>query len=115
MTPRPKKPRTCSCATHQSDTMLFKPVGIPLTELEQIIMAHDEFDALNLCDGQGMTQEQAGKQMGVSRGTIQRLVTSGRKKMVAVLNGKQALVIDSENGCSDSERHQTIPDQMVDF
>lgn len=96
MTPRPKKPRTCSCASHQSDALIFKPVGIPLTELEQIVMAHDEFDALNLCDGQRMTQEQAGKHMGVSRGTIQRLVTSGRQKMAAVLSSKQALVIDSE-------------------
>lgn len=96
MTPRPKKPRTCSCASHQSDALLFKPVGIPLTDLEQVVMAHDEFDALNLCDGQGMTQEQAGQQMGVSRGTIQRLVTSGRRKMLAALSGKQALMIDSD-------------------
>jgi predicted DNA-binding protein (UPF0251 family) len=57
-------------------------------------MGIDELEALRLCDSQGLSQEDAGMQMGVSRGTVQRLVTSGRKKVVdTILNG-QALVIE---------------------
>lgn len=36
-----------------------------------------------------LTQEQAGKQIGISRGTVQRMLYSARKKIViALIEGK---------------------------
>jgi predicted DNA-binding protein (UPF0251 family) len=95
MSPRPKKPRNC-CHAHPAGKV-FKPTKTPLKELTLTTLFIDEMEALHLCDGQGFTQEEAGRKMGVSRGTIQRLVTIGRKKIVdAIVNG-QALVVDNDD------------------
>ena len=62
---------------------------------------------------QELSQEAAGAQMGVSRGTVQRLLTSGRKKVVGALAAcGNALAItpvrhavpagEAENTCSSS-------------
>ena len=95
MAPRPKKPRHC-CAHRRPEDLVFKPAGTPLSELAKIDLEVDELEALRYCDLDGLTQEQAGEQMGVSRGTIQRLVTSGRKKLVEALLLGKALMIRSE-------------------
>ncbi len=56
-------------------------------------LAHDELDALHLCDGQGKTQEEAGRCMGISRGTVQRLLASARAKVTEALVHHKALAI----------------------
>lgn len=94
MSPRPKKMRKCQgrfCGR------AFKPTGTPLTELGQVELYRDELEALRLCDGEGMTQEEAGQSMGVSRGTIQRIITVARKKTAIALTAGQALIfVDDE-------------------
>ena len=47
---------------------------------EPVVIFHDEFEALRLVDLEDLTQEEAGKRMGISRGTIWRLLHSARKK-----------------------------------
>ncbi|MCI5166451.1 MAG: DUF134 domain-containing protein [Candidatus Electrothrix sp. GM3_4] len=89
MSPRPRKKRCCEgnfCG------QAFKPSGVPLHNLQQIIFQRDELESLKLCDFEGLTQEQAGKRMGVSRGTIQRLLTGARKKVAEALVTGAALV-----------------------
>ena len=95
MSPRPKKTRTCSCPLRECHQQLFKPAGTPLAELEIINLEHDELEALVLCDENELSQQAAGIRMGVSRGTVQRLLTSGRKKVVAALATGKALAITS--------------------
>ncbi len=67
-----------------------------MTELEKVQLAHDELEAVRLCDVEGMTQAEAGEAMGVSRGTVQRLVCSARKKIVEAILLGQALMIELE-------------------
>lgn len=92
---RPRKPRHCACPHRAANTAVYKPAGIPLTEMETIELFHDELEALHLCDGEGMTQEQAGACMGVSRGTVQRLVSEARRKVATALVQQSALVINA--------------------
>lgn len=87
---RPKKPRRCVCGMAGR---AFKPTGIPMEDLPRISLAPDELEALKLCDYDGLFQEQAGEKMGVSRGTVQRLLASARRKVAAALVEKAALVI----------------------
>jgi uncharacterized protein len=61
--------------------------------MEIIQLAHDELETLHLCDGEGKTQEEAGASMGVSRGTVQRLLSSARRKVAQALVGQKALAI----------------------
>jgi uncharacterized protein len=96
MSPRPKKARTCTCPHRPPGSLVFKPAGTPLKDLAKILLAHDEFDALHLCDGVGLTQEEAGQRLGVSRGTVQRLVASGRKKLIDAIVEGRALVIAAD-------------------
>jgi predicted DNA-binding protein (UPF0251 family) len=74
----------------------FKPSGIPGRDLEKIVLRLDEFEALRLCDYDGLSQIEAGEAMGVSRGTIQRLLISGRKKVVDILLHSKELIVQSE-------------------
>lgn len=91
--PRPRKPRNCACPHRAGYAAVFKPAGTPLHDMEIIRLAHDELEALHLCDGGGMTQEEAGVCMGVSRGTVQRLLSSARCKVARALVGSKALAI----------------------
>jgi predicted DNA-binding protein (UPF0251 family) len=48
-----------------------------------------ELEAMRLCDHEGLDQNAAGARMGVSRGTVQRLLGRGRHKLLdAVLHDK---------------------------
>lgn len=95
--PRPRKPRICLCPHRAEYTAVFKPAGTPLKDLEIIQLAHDELEALHLCDGEGKTQEEAGACMGVSRGTVQRLLAGARCKVANALVGQKALAISGNN------------------
>ena len=92
MSPRPRKPRNC-CPTRRPRDHMFKPAGTPMSDLEIIELDADEMEAVSLCDRDAMTQAEAGVEMGISRGTVQRLVTSGRKKIMNALLSGHALVI----------------------
>ena len=57
--------------------------------MSESVITLEELEALRLCDYLNMDQEEAANLMGVSRGSVQRLLSSGRKKLVdAVINGK---------------------------
>jgi len=66
-------------------------------ELDEVILQHDELEAIRLKDHLGISQEEAAKQMNVSQPTFHRLILSAHEKMAdAVVNGK-ALRIEGGN------------------
>ncbi len=91
MSPRNKKARVCSCPLKGK---AFKPTGIPMTEIERIPLYRDEIEALKLCDLDGLTQDEAGKRMGVSRGTVQRILSSARRKTAMAIAECKAIVLE---------------------
>jgi len=91
MSPRTKKPRHCGCSFRGR---AFKPTGVPMGKVEKLELFMDELEALRLCDSEGLTQEEAGARMGVSRGTVQRLLASARKKTAEALSEGKALVME---------------------
>jgi predicted DNA-binding protein (UPF0251 family) len=75
----------------------FKPRGIPLKDLKEIILAIDEYEAVRLKDLEGLEQEECAKKMNVSQPTFHRLILSARKKIAdAIINGK-AIKIEGGN------------------
>jgi predicted DNA-binding protein (UPF0251 family) len=64
-----------------------------MTDLDTVELELGELEALRLCDLVGLDQEGAGQRMGVSRGTVQRLLKRARAKVVGCLVDTQALVI----------------------
>ncbi len=84
--PRPQKIRRVNSipgATH------FKPAGIPLRVMEEVIVSIEEAEAVRLKDLKGLGQEECAVNMNVSRPTFQRILVSARQKIAdALLNGK---------------------------
>lgn len=64
-----------------------------MSELELVYISLSEVEVLRLCDRDRLDQEAAGAQMGVSRGTVQRLLKSARQKVATAIVGSGALVL----------------------
>jgi len=89
---RRPKPRLIG---HGIRGLVFAPLndeGLPLTS-DPILIMPDELEALRLVYFMGMTQEEAAKAMGVSRGTLWRALSSGRRKVIQALIERRPLVI----------------------
>ena len=56
-----------------------------------------ELEAFRLVDMEGLSQEEAGQQMGISRGTIWRLVQSARKKAAQALSEGRPIYIAAQD------------------
>lgn len=89
--PRPRKRRR---VWHEPKPAIFKPVGVPLNQLKEITLLHEELEALRLVDLEGRYQESAAEQMNVSRSTLQRIVNEARTKVVQALTEGAALHIE---------------------
>jgi predicted DNA-binding protein (UPF0251 family) len=74
-----------------------------MSVLETIRLELGELETMRLCDLEGASQEEAGMRMGVSRGTVQRLLKRGRAKVVRALLESKALLI--EKGDTDEDLH----------
>jgi uncharacterized protein len=60
-----------------------------MDQLEEIHLKIDEREALRLADLEGLSQEESGRRMGVSRATFGRIVERARKIVAdALINGK---------------------------
>lgn len=89
--PRPRKRRRL---TYQPQPAIYKPVGVPLEGLEQVILLHEELEALRLADLEGQHQEDAARDMGVSRSTFQRIIIEARRKVAQALVRGAALQVE---------------------
>ena len=70
-----------------------KMVPEPKGSDESIFIDLAEVEVLRLVDLEGMYQEQAGSAMGVSRGTIWRLLGSAREKVTrSIVEGRPLIV-----------------------
>jgi predicted DNA-binding protein (UPF0251 family) len=79
------------------DISYFKPRGIPMQNLDEVRLKVDEGEAIRLADLLGMSHEEAGRHMGVSRATFGRIVQRARKTVAdALINGK-AINIEGGN------------------
>jgi hypothetical protein len=57
-----------------------------------------EIEAQRLVDLEGLSQEEAGRRMGVSRGTVWRLLQAARKKAAqSITEGRSLLILDGRN------------------
>jgi predicted DNA-binding protein (UPF0251 family)/predicted Fe-Mo cluster-binding NifX family protein len=87
---RPRKHRLVS---DTPATGYFKPRGVPMKSLEELCLPVEGLEALRLSDVEGMNQEQAAKQMGVSRHTFGRVLKAARETVSRVVVQGHALRI----------------------
>jgi len=76
----------------------FKPQGIPLRMLEEVVLLSDELEAIKLHDVDGLEQIDAAKKMNISQPTFGRILDSAYKKIAeAIIKGK-AIRIERKGG-----------------
>ena len=87
----------CRRVAFLPEATYFKPAGIPLRYLDEVIVSVEEAEAIRLKDLEGLEQEQCAQNMSVSRRTFQRVLESVRQKIAeALLHGK-AIRIEGGN------------------
>lgn len=89
--PRPPKWR---CVTGAPAVDVYKPAGVPFDPAEAVRLRRDQLEALRLLDVDGLTQQDAAARLGVSRSTVSRLASEGRRTLVGALLAGQAVVIE---------------------
>jgi uncharacterized protein len=88
------RPFCCRRIAGRPAAPVFKPIGIPVVELDEVVMTLDEFEAMRLADLDGLYQEQAAEQMNVSRPTFSRIIEAAHRKVADVLVHGKALRIE---------------------
>lgn len=84
--PRPKLHR---CLRFNPNTTYFKPRGVPMWHLEEVVLLPDEIEALKLYEVDGLDQTKSAEKMNISQPTFARILDSANKKIAdAIIKGK---------------------------
>ena len=67
----------------------------PSSENIPVLLEPAEVEAMRLVDVEGLSQEEAGERMGVSRGTVWRLLQEARRKTAQALTEGRRIQISS--------------------
>lgn len=83
------RPRRFRRVYSEPDVTYFKPAGIRMIDLEEIVISVEEFEAVRLKDFEGLDQNECAQKMNVSQPTFHRLILGARKKIAeAIVKGK---------------------------
>lgn len=91
---RPQKDRIVACDPTVS---YFKPRGIPMRDIEEVKLTIDQMEAIRLADLEGLSHEEAGLQMGVSRATFGRIIQRARQVVAEALVHGKAIHLEGGN------------------
>jgi predicted DNA-binding protein (UPF0251 family) len=89
-------PRPCKCRRVDSNphSEYFKPRGVPVSELDEVVLKIDEYEAIRLADLEDHYQENAAEKMGISRQTFGNIIMSAHKKIADAIINAKALKIE---------------------
>ncbi len=105
--PRPRKCRRVGmmpCCKH------FRPSEGQING--EVVLTHEELEAIRLKDLSDLEQEECAQQMGISRPTFVRIIDSARKKVAdALVNGKEIRIdggnyVYENHHCCKNEKHR---------
>jgi len=92
----PRLPK-CRRVAFLPNVTYFKPAGIPLRLLDEVILSVEEAEAIRLKDLEGLAQKPSAEKMNISRPTFQRVLASARRKIADVLLNGKAIRIEGGN------------------
>lgn len=99
------RPRKCKLVYAKPGVTYFKPRAIPLVDLKEVELTVEEFEAVRLKDLEGLEQEKASKNMGISQPTFHRLLLSARRKIAeALVEGKAIKINGGDYSLSKKKR-----------
>lgn len=106
--PRPICPRHIA---HDPPCDFFKPAGIPLYNLEEVVLGADEMEAIRLADDEDLFHGEAAQRMRVSRQTFDRIVRRARIKIAhALVHGRALRILrPGSEGAAPTVKRRTNP------
>lgn len=93
---------------------VFKPQGVPLQNLKEIVLKVEELEAVRLKDHLNLEQEEAARMMHVSRPTFQRILSEARSKIANALTTGKAIRIEGGDYRLEYEYCKRFPNSIND-
>jgi len=112
------RPRNCRMVGAMPGVVYFKPRGVRMADLAEVVLSVDEFEAIRLADLEGHYQEPAADRMQVSRPTFGRIIESAHRKVAEALVQGKALKIEGGDyemkamrtfSCMDCQQRWQVP------
>lgn len=88
------RPKKCRWINFNHNSYYYKPRGVPIKDLEEIILSVDEMEAIRLADYKGLDQLPASILMKISRTTFSRIINKAHHKIATALIEGKALKIE---------------------
>ena len=88
------RPRMCRRISFKPRAHYFKPQGIPMHQLDEVVLTKEEMESIKLKDYDNLEQTQAAEKMNTSQSTFQRILISARIKIAKAVVEGSALKIE---------------------
>ena len=85
------RPKLCRRLSSPPPVKGFLPYGWGAKEGNPVELALEEYEALKICDYEGLGQEEGARRMGISRPTYTRVYEEARRLREAKATGSQPL------------------------
>ncbi len=79
----------------------FKPFGIPMRQLDPVVLLFEEYEAVRLADYENLLQAEAAEIMNISRPTFTRIYDKARKTIAKAFVEGKAIFIQGGNYITD--------------
>ncbi len=79
---------------NRPSVIYYKPAGISMRDLREVVLHVDELEAIRLADLEGLYQEKAAERMDVSRATFGRILSEANRKIADALVNAKAIRIE---------------------
>ena len=89
------RPRKCRFIKLPSNARYFKPRGIPLIDLEEIVLMPEELEALRLKEIENLSHEKCAQKMRISRSSFRRDLESAHQKITRAIMENKAIIIEN--------------------
>lgn len=77
----------------------FKPVGVPVSRLEEVVLKVEEAEAIRLKNHLNLEQEECAQMMQISRPTFQRILGEANAKIADALSNGKGIRIEGGSYC----------------
>lgn len=91
------RPKCCRRVAYVPETT--EPSGTPDREADAVLLELDELEALRLADVEGLYQDAAAQEMGISRQTFGRIVSAARRKVARAVLERRDVRIAAPHAC----------------
>ncbi|HMM22447.1 MAG TPA: DUF134 domain-containing protein [Selenomonadales bacterium] len=86
----------------------YKPVGVPMREIDAIVLTFEEMEAIRLVDAEQLDMGEAAESMAVSRPTLHRIVNKARQKIATAMWQGKAVIIEGGTFRLEHKNHDKL-------